>query len=309
MRKSLKMLKTGIFFFMAFRTVLIEKALNVRLDLNNIVVNYEDEKFWINIDEISVLIVDDPRCNISLNLLSYLCEKGITVVFCDASHMPIGALQTLKNHARTSKRIKQQLEWNNHTMQYLWTEIVKNKITNQLSTLEKLNKQEKNEVILLLLNSIEQGDPQNREGTVSRVYFKELFGDTFKRFNEDIINFSLNYIYQIIRAKIAQEIVACGYLPSYGIHHKSELNAYNLADDLIEPFRPICDYYVYDVLSKSYDTYLTSNIKYELVNILNNYVVYNGNKYKMHVVIQFYVQNLFNFLETGEIDKIIFPRL
>lgn len=294
---------------MAFRTVLIEKAVNVRLDLNNIVVNYEDDKFWINIDEISVIIVDDPRCNVSLNVLSYLCEKGVTVIFCNASHMPIGSLQTLSMHSRTSKRIKQQMDWNEASMNYLWTCIVKAKITSQCKTLEKTNNVNKIDIIYSLLSSIVIGDPQNREGTVSRIYFKELFGDTFIRFNEDIINYALNYIYQIIRSKISQEIVAYGYLPSYGIHHKSELNAYNLADDFIEPFRPICDYYVHDILYNSCDDYLTPEIKHKLVDILNINVKYNGSKFKLHIVMQFYVQNLFSFLETGEANKIIFPEL
>lgn len=294
---------------MAFRTVLIEKAVNVRLDLNNIVVNYEKEKFWINIDEISVLIVEDPRCNVSLNVLAYLCEKGITVIFCDSSHMPVGALQTFSLHTRTPKRIKQQINWNNSIKDYLWTEIIKSKINNQINTLEKLNKLNKIETIKRIRDMIEIGDAKNREGTASRVYFKELFGDTFKRFNEDLINYSLNYIYQIIRTKISQEIVAMGYLPSYGIHHKSEYNAFNLADDLIEPFRPICDYYVYSILYNSIEEYLTPQLKHNLVNILNTNIMYNGVKFKIHVVIQFYVQNLFSFLETGEVEKIIFPCL
>lgn len=89
---------------MAFRTVLIEKAISIRLDLNNIVINYENDKYWINIDEISVLIMDDPRCNISLRTISYLCEKGITVLFCDYSHMPIGNIETLYNHSRSYKK-------------------------------------------------------------------------------------------------------------------------------------------------------------------------------------------------------------
>lgn len=294
---------------MAFRTVLIEKAVNVRLDLNNIVVNYENEKFWINIDEISVLIVDDPRCNVSLNVLAYLCQKGICALFCDSSHMPVGALETLSMHSRSSKKIKQQLEWNEETKEFLWTEIIRNKIQNQIDTLKRNYKYDKVDTIKNLLLSIEQGDPQNREGTVSRIYFRELFGDTFKRFSEDLINYSLNYIYQIVRSKIAQEIVAYGYLPSYGIHHKSEFNAFNLADDFIEPFRPICDYYVNDILANSDEGYLTSEIKYKLVDILNSNITYKNSKYKLHVVIQFYVQGLFSFLETGEVEKIIFPKI
>jgi CRISPR-associated protein Cas1 len=294
---------------MAFRTILIEKAVNVRLDLNNIIVNYENEKYWISIDEISILIIDDPRCNVSLNVLSYLCEKGVTMLFCDSSHMPIGTLETLYTHSRATKRIIQQINWDNDTKEFLWTEIVKHKIKNQLCNLEINNRNSKVEIINSLYNSIDLGDTQNREGTISRIYFKELFGDSFKRFNEDLVNYSLNYIYQIIRSKIAQEIVAYGYLPSLGIHHKSELNSFNLADDLIEPFRAICDYYVHDILINSTEDFLTPEIKHKLVDILNSSINYNNSKYKIYVVIQFYVQNIFSFLETGNVDKLIFPLL
>ena len=294
---------------MAFRTVYIEKAVKVRLDLNNVVVNYENDDYYINIDEISTIIFDDPRCSVSLKLLSSLCESGINVIFNNASHMPVGLLQTLYNHTRASKKIKTQISWDCNTKQYLWTEIVKAKISNQITTLLKVDKEEKVYMLKAMMNDVSFGDVSNREGTSSRVYFKELFGPCFKRFDETIINYALNYIYQIIRSKIAQEIVSCGYLPSLGICHCSEFNLYNLADDFIEPFRPICDYYVYEVLQNSQSDYLTSEIKMELVDILNKKVNFRDSKYKIHSVIQFFVQSLFSYLETGNIIYIKFPTL
>ena len=224
---------------MAFRTVYIEKAVRIRLDLNNVVVNYENDDYHINIDEINTLVIDDPRCNISLRLLSTLCEKGINVIFNNSSHMPIGSLQTLYNHTRAPKKIKLQIEWDKNSQIYLWTEIIKQKIENQIATLERKEKFEKIELLKTMKTEITLGDLNNKEGIASRVYFKELFGPTFKRFDETIINYAMNYIYQIIRSKISQEIVACGYVPALGICHRSEFNLYNLADDFIEPFRPI----------------------------------------------------------------------
>ena len=278
------MLKTGISFFykMAFRTIYIEKALRVNLDLNNFVVNYEESNYYINIDEISTIIFDDPRCNISLRLLSTLCERGINVILNDTSHMPIGSIQTLYNHTRAPKKIKQQISWDQNSKIYLWTEIIKNKINNQIATLEKNGQINKIELLQSMISDITFGDVTNKEGIANRVYFKELFGITFKRFNEDIINYALNYIYQIIRSKISQEIVACGYIPAIGICHKSEFNGYNLADDFLEPFRPICDWYVYEILNNSIENYLTPEIKRNLVDILNNIITFNNAKYKLH---------------------------
>ncbi len=294
---------------MAFRTVYIEKAVKVRLDLNNIVVNYEDDEYYINIDEIHTILFDDPRCNISLRLLSKLCEAGINVIFTDASHMPIGSLQSLYHHARAPKKIKMQMEWDKNSQIYLWTEIVKYKIQNQIETLKRKKKLDKIDLLNKMKEDIKLGDISNKEGIASRVYFKELFGDTFKRFDEEIINYAMNYIYQIIRSKIAQEIVSCGYIPALGICHKSEFNLYNLADDFIEPFRPICDYYVSEILSNCIEDYLTSEIKRKIVEILNYNIQYNQSTYKIHIVIQFYVQSLFHYLETGDLEYIKFPQL
>lgn len=298
-----------LYYDLAFRNVLIEKAVKVSLDLNNIVVRFEEEDYWISLDEISTLIIDDPRCNVSLRLLMELCKKGISVIFTDESHMPVGTLTTLYNHSRAVKKIEKQIAWDENGKEFLWTRIVEKKINSQIDTLKLLNKIDKIEILERLLSTVSTGDSTNREGIVSRVYFKALFGNQFKRFSEDIINFSLNYTYQIIRSKLSQEIVASGYLPSLGICHKSEYNFFNLADDFIEPFRPIVDYFVYDILMKSESNYLTPNIKRQLVNILNQKIMYEGCEYKIHIVIQFYVQNLLNFLETGDIQKIKFPSL
>lgn len=294
---------------MAFRTIYIEKAVRLRLDLNNIVVNYESDDYYINIDEINTLIVDDPRCNISLRLLSTLCEKGINVIFNDSSHRPIGSLQTLYNHTRAPKKIKMQIAWDKNSQIFLWTEIVKQKIENQILTLKNTDKLNKLGLLEKLKDEITLGDLTNKEGIASRIYFKELFGNTFKRFDENIINYAMNYIYQIIRSKISQEIVSCGYIPALGICHRSEFNLYNLADDFIEPFRPICDYFIYRILERAEKDYLTSEIKRNIINIMNEYVTFKQASYKIHIVIQFYVQTLFKYLETGDITCIAFPKL
>lgn len=294
---------------MAFRTVVLEKTSKISLDLNNIVVNYENEDFWINLDEIATIIIDDPRCLVSLKLLTELCEKGINVILCNSSHMPIGSLNTFFNHSRAPKKLFSQIMWQDEIKLFLWTEIIKRKILSQKETLEFLNFNNKIELINNLYENILFGDSSNREGTVSRIYFKELFGEKFKRFNNDIINYSLNYIYQIIRSKISQEIVSCGYNPCIGINHCSEYNCYSLADDFIEVYRPIVDYYVYQLLFNTEEKYLTPDLKKELVNIINKTIIFNNCKQKIHISIKLYVQCLFAFLETGDIGKLSFPTL
>ena len=299
----------AIFSFMAFRSIIISKATKINLDLNNIVVTYESELYHINLDEISTIIIDDPRCLVSLRLLSELCIKGINVIFTDASHKPVGSLTTLYNNVRTPKKHLKQIYWDINLKGYLWTNIVREKITNQKSVLEKLKKLDKINVLNEFLNSIEYGDATNREGLASRTYFKELFGSTFKRFNEDIINFCLNYSYQVLRSKISQEIIACGYIPTLGICHKSEYNQFNLADDIIEVFRPIIDYYVFNILENNEYEHLTPELKGKLVSVLNERVLYKNNSYKIHSVIRVFLQDIFAFLEIGDVEKVSFPQI
>lgn len=294
---------------MAFRSILISEATKINLDLNNIVIRYNGDNYHINLDEISTLVLDDARCLVSIKLLSELCEKGVNVILTDGSHKPVGTLTTLYNNVRAPKKNKEQITWDENLKGYLWTEIVKNKIKNQMEVLKILKKTEKLQILEAYINTIEFGDKTNREGLASRTYFKELFGISFKRFNEDIINFCLNYAYQIIRSKISQEIVALGYQPSFGICHKNEYNTFNLADDFIEVFRPIIDYYVYKILNEAVDEYLTPSLKGKLVNIVNERVEYKNNSYKIHNVITFYLQDLTNFLENGDLSKINFPKI
>lgn len=294
---------------MAFRSILISEATKINLDLNNIVIRYNGDNYHINLDEISTLVLDDARCLVSIKLLSELCEKGINVILTDGSHKPVGTLTTLYNNVRAPKKNKEQITWDENLKGYLWTEIVKNKIKNQMEVLKLLKKTEKLQILEDYINTIEFGDKTNREGLASRTYFKEIFGISFKRFNEDIINFCLNYAYQIIRSKISQEIVALGYQPSFGICHKNEYNTFNLADDFIEVFRPIIDYYVYKILNEAVDEYLTPSLKGKLVNIVNERVEFKNNSYKIHNVITFYLQDLTNFLENGDLSKINFPKI
>lgn len=292
---------------MAFRSILLNKATKINLDLNNIVVVFEEDKYYINLDEINVIVIEDARCLVSLKLITEISKKGITMIFVDEKHMPVSAIETLYNNARAAKRYKEQISWDKETTIYLWTEIVKRKIKLQRENLKQNNNLNKIEIIDEYIKNITLNDTTNREGLASRTYFKEFFDSNFKRFNEDITNFALNYAYQIIRAKISQEIVSSGFNPCLGINHTSEYNSFNLADDFIEVYRPIVDYFVSKILEETLSNTLTPSIKKQLLDIINKPVRYNNQNMKLYLSIPLYIQNMFNFLTTGDINKIIFP--
>ena len=290
---------------MAFRSILISEATKINLDLNNIVIQYSEDKFHVNLDEISTLVLDDPRCLVSLKLLSELCERGINVVFTDGSHKPVGSLTTLYNNVRAPKKNKLQINWDNNLKGYLWTSIVKNKIINQREVLKRLNKTDKIDILNDYIQSIEYGDCTNREGLASRTYFKELFGISFKRFNEDIINYCLNFSYQIIRSKISQEIVALGYQPSFGICHKSEYNTFNLADDFIEVFRPIIDDFVLNnCVNKER---FSREDRLNLIKLSTKNMLYHNQTNTFLNVINMYISEILEKITTNKIEEIEIP--
>ncbi len=296
---------------MAFRSVLIEKATRINLDLNHVIIACGEDTYSLFLDEISILVISDPRAYVSLRLLETLLERGITVLFTNSSHMPIGELSSMCLHSRGVKRLKQQLTWSQDSISYLWTEIVRHKIQNQRDVLDNLKKWDKLDKINQLLKTLEENDPTNHEGIVSRIYFRELFGSSFRRFQEDLPNACLNFIYQVLRSKISQVIVCQGYHPSLGIHHYNEFNNYNLADDLIEVFRPILDYYVFLLLAEEKESvsFLTPLWKEKLLDIVNRRVLYKGKEYKIHTVAEFFLQDIFRFLATGDISVLDFPKL
>ena len=237
---------------MGWRTICINEAIRLNYKLNSLGVLQKDEIVWINLDEIDIIIVETHMCNLSLKLLSELASKGITMIVCGEDHMPIGNFISINDNQRTAKFNRLQMEWDQKSKQLLWQKIIKHKILLQMIVLYKNNKKDKVGILSKYIEEVELGDITNREGLAAKVYFHELFGLDFIRTRNatDIINSSLNYIYQVVRAKIAQEIISHGYISSLGIFHCSEYNYFGFADDLIEVYRPIIDYYVIQLIIK-----------------------------------------------------------
>lgn len=294
---------------MGWRIICIEEASRINYKLNSIGIIQKEEIVWINLDEIDLLIIESQSCNTSIKLLSELSKKGINVLFCGDNHMPIGLLTSINNNQRTAKYNRLQLEWKNDIKQQVWTKIIKHKILLQMVCLFKLHKKDKIDLLKSYIKEVQNGDITNREGLAAKVYFHELFGLDFvrKRNAEDVINSSLNYIYQVIRAKLAQEIVAHGYLPTIGIFHSSEYNYFGLADDFIEVYRPILDFYVIELINKEEVTYLTPYFKEKLLNILYEPVLYENNKHKIIESIRVFVVNITDSITNKNIEDLIFP--
>lgn len=294
---------------MGWRIICIEEASRINYKLNSIGIIQKEEIVWINLDEIDMIIMESQSCNTSIKLLSELSKKGINILFCGDNHMPIGMLTSINNNQRTAKYNRLQLEWKNDIKQQVWTKIIKQKIVLQMVCLFKLNKHDKIDLLKSYIKEVQNGDITNREGLSAKVYFHELFGLDFirKRNAEDIINSSLNYIYQVVRAKLSQEIVAHGYLPTIGIFHSSEYNYFGLADDFIEVYRPILDYYTIELINNEEVTYLTPYFKEKLLNILYEPILYGNNKHKIIESIRLFVIDITDSITNKNIEDLIFP--
>lgn len=294
---------------MGWRTIYIEEAIKINYKLNSLGILKNDDILWINLDEIDIVILECLKCNVSSKLLSELSKKGISVIICGEDHMPIGILNSIENNQRSAKFNRLQLEWNKGIKKEIWKLIVKQKILLQTIVLLKNEKKKKIDLMLEYYENVELGDITNREGLAAKVYFHELFGMDFirRRNSDDIFNSCLNFMYQIIRAKISQEIIAHGYNPSLSIFHCNEYNYFGLADDIIEVYRPIVDFYVTELIKNEEIIFLTPRVKEKLLNILYEEVLFDGKKQKIIETIKLTVISITNSLTDKKIEILKFP--
>lgn len=274
---------------MSFRTVVITKQAKISYKNRFLVVKQENDEKYIHLSEIDTIIVDSISVSISAYLLKELSDNKINIIFCDEKHNPFGELSSYYSRHNTSKKIKEQISWEQSRMDELWSKIVKNKIMNQALLLNKIDS-DKYDWMMEYIDEVALGDETNREGISAKVYFNELFGMNFIRNDNDEINAALNYGYAILLSTVNKEIVSNGYLTQLGIHHKNEYNEFNLSCDLMEPFRVIIDNFVCYNRARELD----SNYKLDIINIFNNTYKYQGKNYTLKDIIKIFVKNTLN---------------
>lgn len=271
---------------MSFRTVIITNQSRLSYKNKYLVVKKDDDEKYIHLSEIDTLLVDSISVSISTYLLKELSDNKINVIFCDEKHNPFGELIPYYSRHNSSKKLKEQISWNDKNKKLLWQKIVENKILNQALLLKQLNI-ENYKLLLQYADDVYINDKTNREGHAAKVYFNSLFGKDFIRNNNDSINAALNYGYAILLSTINKEIISNGYVTQLGIHHKNEFNQFNLTCDLLEPFRIVIDKFVYFNQKRTFNT----DYKYDLVNILNHTFKYKNKKYILKDIIKLYVKN------------------
>lgn len=260
---------------MSWRSLVISSKAQLSIENEQLCISTY-EKYKIPVEDISVVVLESLQTNISTYTLSKFAERNILVFICDERHIPQGIYLPFAQHSRVTKIINAQWAMTKPCKNRIWQKIVKRKIENQSFVLKHLGF-EKAKKLLRYASQVQSGDKTKREGIAAREYFSELFPNSSRK-EDNLVNGALNYGYAIVRGAIARSIVSYGLLPIIGVGHCSELNAFNLADDLIEVFRPLVDLFVYQHVSGLEEEHLNKELRGHLVNILNYDIEMEGLK-------------------------------
>ncbi len=254
---------------MAWRSVVISKPAKLTLKNRSLVVEQEQGTASVPLEDIAAIVIDQPQVTLTAALLVACAERQVAVITVDDSHTPNGIFLAHTPHSRALKIMRGQLAMSEPHKKRLWQLIVKQKMTNQAQLLSQLQHPIA-QTIKSLAAQVRSGDPDNFEAQAAQLYFPALFGKSFTRDDACFANSALNYGYAIVRSAIARSLVSYGFLPAFGLHHCSELNAFNLADDFIEPYRILVDACVIK-LCQTYDgdDDLDMTAKATLVNLLH----------------------------------------
>lgn len=290
---------------MGWRIVYLEEAESAKLYLDNIkIIRSNLVEITIPLSDIHTLIIDNPKISLTVQLINKCSEYNVNLILCGIDHMPATIIQPFSGNKMASLVLRKQLRWEVNMKSNVHQKIIQNKIRNQRRTLEFFNASK--EVIDKLgqyEREVSIGDKTNREGLAAKVYFRELFGEGFKRFEEDVINAGLNFGYHILRSQISKSLMAKGLHPTFGIIHNGPENSFNLSDDIIEPFRPMIDFYCKKNLVKA--QFFKKEHRMGLVKITSTYLIYGDSKHTMFNVINLYIEGIIYFFETGDMSKLL----
>ena len=264
----------------------------------------------VPIEDIGVVVLDNCRITITHGVLDKLLANNSAVITCNASHLPCGLLLPLDGNTTQNERYRYQIEASVPLCKQLWKQTIEQKILNQAKVLEKvLGEPAKN--MLAWAADVRSGDSENKEARAAAYYWKTIFPSipNFVRGQEgEPPNNLLNYGYAILRAVVARGLVISGLLPTLGIHHHNRYNAYCLADDIMEPYRPYVDKLVVELIQNHDCEEITQEIKISLLKIPDLDVQIGGKRTKLMVAVSQTTSSLYKCF-SGELRKILYPEM
>lgn len=289
------------------KSLLLENKASISTKNLQLVIKTETRESTIPIEDIGYLVIDHPEIYLSIPALNLLIDNNTAVIICNTNHLPNGMFLNLNSHHIQQEIFKNQINASAPLKKQLWQQTITEKITNQGILLQKITLKTNN--FEFLASKVLSGDSSNMEGVAANFYWKSFFEHNFKRerFGDYPNNF-LNYGYAILRAATARALSGSGLLNTLGIHHKNKYNAFALADDIMEPFRPIVDEKVAEIIQNYSEQELNTAIKAELLQILTRTVYFKEEKSPLMVALQKTASSL-QQCYTGERKKIKYPKL
>lgn len=292
-----------------FRTVVINFGEKISVKDNWLVVTGGDEEKRVPIEDIYSVIIDNQISYLTVPAVTRLTDAGIHILVCDERHIPASVILPHTHHYRPLTVIRKQIEMTYEFKDALWDRITAEKIRNQARVLKFSNGlPERVNRLFELADEVVNGDEGNREGIAAKMFFRAMYGAEFVRMNDDAINAALNYGYAILRSCVCKTLVSYGYNCVLGIHHINESNPFNLADDLMQPLRPIVDYWVDENIEDLVDD-LERRQRNELACLVNRIVLLDGKHMKMRNAVDKYVCSLTSAIEHNNPKLLKLPEI
>lgn len=291
---------------MAFRNIYIENPARLSIKNKQLVIS-QDSDYTIPVSDIQSIVIDNLQTSLTAPTISFLAENQVALYTCNRQHLPCAVLMPLGNHSRKLQALKLQMATTKRFDNRMWQKIIKQKILNQAKSLE-LSGLGKVAELKKIAGSVVEGDLTYCESQAALIYFRELFGPSFNRRAENVQNSALNYGYAIIRGIIARDICAYGFEPALGIFHKNELNAFNLADDFIEPYRPYVDLWVSKNISED-ERYFLPQHKRDLISLLFTEVSIDSEIHTLTNAVRKTVGSFSSCCRTNSVRALKLPQL
>ncbi len=292
---------------MVWRSVVINQPARLKREHFSLVIEQE-QTAHVPFEDIAIIVLHHREITLTHPVLAACADYGISLFATGDNHQPNGVFLPYLQHSRTTRMMRLQLGLDKPTSKRAWAEIIKIKIRNQAECLRLRNAKDEDR-LLSYARRVRSGDTENLEAQASAVYFRALFGSNFDRSQQRWTNAALDYGYSIFRGAIARALVAHGFLPTIGLFHRSEQNAFNLADDVIEPYRQIVDLHVAKSLSPSEEDELSPKDKGDLIALLNVDVGMPRGVMSSLSSIEQAVESLARLHEGGDETTLELPRL
>lgn len=289
------------------RTIEIASAAHLRVSLSQLIIKNDEGEHSVPFEDIGCLILDNPQITCSQSVFRYCAKHNVALVITDEKHLPASSLLPLDVHSTQGKIMRMQASAPEDVQYIIWQQIIKAKISAQEAALVTLYGI-KNTRLSRLAKTVQPADVSNNEAQASRIYFKLLFDKDFKRDQDSSsdTNIFLNYGYSLIRTACSRALMGAGLHPAFGVRHHNQYNVFCLADDVMEPLRPLVDRCVVELLRTEVSNGLDRNAKNCLLEVLNAPVLVKKQKLPLISALAMYCSSLRRILETHK-GKLTIP--